>query len=176
MGRKSKDTILEYTHEYEMDDRILYFDVDYLTNEEGRFKIIEITLLLLALVLTSEIRGVSGEKNMTMAVCVGVILVTFTIWIAKIFTLHKQLTPKHWFYMETLIYIFAVSALFVATVYMAMFGAIYWSERNPEWSTLPCLVTGTLLASIIIYSVDIFVLFKRKNNRTYIPDVSSYAL
>ncbi|CAD5208971.1 unnamed protein product [Bursaphelenchus xylophilus] len=176
MGKNDRDTILEYTHEYEMDDRIMYFDVDYLTNEEGRLKIIEITLILLALLLCSEIRGVSGEKNLTMAISVGVILITFTIWIAKIFTLHKQLTPKHWFYMEALIYIFVVFALLVATSYMGFFGVIYWNQRNPEWSTLPSLVTGALLGAILIYSIDLIVLFRRKNNRTYIPDVSSYQL
>lgn len=31
-----------YTHSLDLKDRILYLDVDYLQNEEGRFKIIEI--------------------------------------------------------------------------------------------------------------------------------------
>ena len=34
-----------YTHGFELKDRWLYLDVDYLTNEEGRFKIVEIVRL-----------------------------------------------------------------------------------------------------------------------------------
>ena len=47
MGQKSEASVrsvggFSYTHSYDLKDRILYMDIDYLNNEEGRFKIIEI--------------------------------------------------------------------------------------------------------------------------------------
>lgn len=106
MGNPKKEDRLplEFTHEYEMKDRILYFDVDYLTNVEGRFKVIEICLCLLSLFLVSASKGVNGERNLVIIIGVACILITVAVWLSKVFTLHRQLTPKHWFCMVRIIF------------------------------------------------------------------------
>lgn len=57
MGQSRRSEISEksaggfsYTHSYDLKDRILYLDIDYLQNEEGRFKIIEIVSFLKGLI------------------------------------------------------------------------------------------------------------------------------
>lgn len=42
---QSKSVGFSYTHAYDLKDRIMYMDIDYLRNEQGRFKIIEIVSL-----------------------------------------------------------------------------------------------------------------------------------
>jgi hypothetical protein len=45
MTKSKSNAIFPYTHSYDLKDRIMYLDIDYLQNEEGRFKIIEIVSL-----------------------------------------------------------------------------------------------------------------------------------
>jgi hypothetical protein len=42
------------------------------------------------------VHGVKGERGFAMIVCGIAILLSFTIWVAKIFTLHRQLHPGNW--------------------------------------------------------------------------------
>ncbi|KAI6181440.1 hypothetical protein M3Y98_00829700 [Aphelenchoides besseyi] len=164
-----------YTHSFDLSDRILYLDLDYLRNEEGRFKIIEIALCFLAFFLSSSIRAINAERSLAMLVCSCCILLTFTVWCSKIMTLHRQLHPGNWFAIEFLVTFFVIIGLLTSTFYMSVC-VVYWTVHNPQWQTLPLLASIALFGAAVTYAIDLVLLFRHRNDRTFIPNVSTYQM
>jgi hypothetical protein len=99
--------------------------------------------------LSAEVKGINGERGFAMIVCGVAILLTFTVWVAKIFTLHRQLHPGNWFLIEALIYLFIIGSLFVAAGFMIFFAVAHWTVRNPAWQTMPLLATVSFRSKYI---------------------------
>uniref|UniRef100_A0A914DGY6 MARVEL domain-containing protein n=2 Tax=Acrobeloides nanus TaxID=290746 RepID=A0A914DGY6_9BILA len=155
--------------QFEVHGKIVEIDGGYVRNEEGLIKVIEIALTFLALLLSGNVQGVSGERGFAMFVCGFAFVITIGILIAKVLTLNHHISSKYWFIMEAGIYILLALLLIIAAILMAVLCAQYWAEINPEWQTLPALASGALIGCAIVYIVDTFLIMCHRRYRTWTP-------
>uniref|UniRef100_A0AC34QEA4 Uncharacterized protein n=1 Tax=Panagrolaimus sp. JU765 TaxID=591449 RepID=A0AC34QEA4_9BILA len=94
----------KYISEIEINGRIMKFNTAplKLKRDDGIFKIIELILILVALVLSSMVVGVSGERGFAMLVCFFAIMLIFGIVLAKVFTLDQIMDAKLWGLIKTI--------------------------------------------------------------------------
>uniref|UniRef100_A0AC34G8H3 Uncharacterized protein n=1 Tax=Panagrolaimus sp. ES5 TaxID=591445 RepID=A0AC34G8H3_9BILA len=120
-----------FTKEIEVNGKLMRFDSSQLKNEEGCLKISEFIVIIIALLLSGNVMGVSGERGFALFVCFIGLMIAFSIAMAKVLTLNHLLDSKLW---SLLVALAVASLLFFVDACLTFYNRKFrsWSPQTKE--------------------------------------------
>uniref|UniRef100_A0AC35GGD4 MARVEL domain-containing protein n=1 Tax=Panagrolaimus sp. PS1159 TaxID=55785 RepID=A0AC35GGD4_9BILA len=162
-----------YTTEIEVNGKLMRFDSSQLKNEEGCLKIGEFIVIIIALLLSGNVMGVSGERGFALFVCFIGLMVAFSIALAKVLTLNQLLDSKLWSLLELSVSIGLGIAFALAALLMAILCAFHWAENNPAWEIVPGFASVALAVASLLFFIDACLTFYNRKFRSWSPQTKA---